>query len=1009
MRASGRAIVITLGALFLFVIIFGRGLARFYVDMLWYDGLGQSGVFWGAIRARVLLFTMFFVLFAAMAAGNLAIADKLAPSRFPLNAHPVVQRFHETFGRRLRVYRYVLAGVFAFLTAVPTTTQWQSWLLFRHSQSFGEPDPQFHADIGFYVFELPFLSFVLDWLFFAMILVLLLVVMTHVLNGGVMFASPIPTISQAARGHVAVLLAVLAALKAADYWIRRYETTNERRGFVQGATYAVVNALHPALLLLAFVAIVTAGLYLASLRTGSWRLPLVASAVWIVLAIVAGYIYPAAVQGLVVNANQRAREDEYIQRNILATRQAMGITDEHVTPQTVAFEALSEDSIEGDVGPLQNVRLLEPTQMRDRFRLDVEDSQAGLTINDLDVDRYPVDEVDEQMLIAARELNLDTIGNRGWQSRHLINTRGCGLVMAPASRVEPNGQPDYETVPLDRPELYFSPTLEGYAIAGTTETERTCGDGTPYSGTAGVEMSSLLRRAAFGLAFLDYNIVGSGAIDDESQMLWVRNIHDRLEKLAPFLSYDGDPYPVAIDGQVWWVTDAYTSTARYPYAEAVGGDVQLSESSGIPRDANYVRNSVKAVVNAYDGTVTLYVMEDVSGPDPIIAAWQEAFPDLFTSSADMPPELRSHLRYPEDLFRVQTSVYSKYQPQYENDPQGFLSREGAWSVAQAPAEEATDLATATETESQPQDDGGAPAEFADESATDRFVPYYTMFNTASGREFVLLRPFVPFSTNDELTELQAFMTASSDPETYGRLTVYEVEGTVRGPLSVAAEIGSAPDVAATITQQVAGDRSAEVSFGDLQLVPIGDGLLYVRPFYVARGQSAQRAVPRYEFITVWYNNDAAIGSTLGEALRELFPQLDLDIGERGGPGAVPEVSVDEGDSPATTDPGESPDDGGPSDDQSPITGTPTELLEEADRLLAEADEALRDGDLGTYQNLVDQAGTLIDLALSQLEGEVTDTTAAAAPGAESTVTTVTEPPATTEPATTSPATTDGST
>ena len=283
--------------------------------------------------------------------------------------------------------------MFAFLTAVPTTTQWQSWLLFRHSQSFGVADPQFHADIGFYVFELPFLSFVLDWLFFAMIIVLLLVVMTHVLNGGVMFASPIPTISQAARGHVAVLLAVLAALKAADYWIRRYETTNERRGFVQGATYAVVNALHPALLLLAFVAIVTAGLYLASLRTGSWRLPLVASAVWVVLAIAAGYIYPAAVQGLVVNANQRAREAEYIQRNIEATRQAMGITDEHVTPQTVAFEAL----VGGRASPATSFHCRtsacsNPTEMRDRFRLDVEDSQAGLTINDLDVDRYPVDE-----------------------------------------------------------------------------------------------------------------------------------------------------------------------------------------------------------------------------------------------------------------------------------------------------------------------------------------------------------------------------------------------------------------------------------------------------------------------------------------------------------------------------------------------------------------------------------------------------------------------------------------
>ena len=294
----------------------------------------------------------------------------------------------------------------------------------------------------------------------------------------------------------------------------------------------------------------------------------------------------------------------------------------------------------------------------------------------------------EQVLIAARELDLESAGNRSWQGRHLINTRGCGLVMAPASRVRSNGQPDYEDVEVDRPELYFSPALEGYAIVGTEETERSCGgaEDAPYEGGAGVRMSSFLRRAAFGLAFLDYNIVGSGAIDGDSQMLWVRNIHDRLEKLAPFLSFDGDPYPAVVSGRVVWLIDAYTSTARYPYAEAVGNDVRLTQETGIPRDANYVRNSVKAVVDAYDGSVTLYVVDDGDEPEPIIRAWMSAFPELFTPFDEMPPELREHVRYPEDLFRVQTNVYSKYQAIYESDPQAFFEREGAWSVAQAPAE-----------------------------------------------------------------------------------------------------------------------------------------------------------------------------------------------------------------------------------------------------------------------------------------------------------------------------------
>jgi len=376
----------------------------------------------------------------------------------------------------------------------------------------------------------------------------------------------------------------------------------------------------------------------------------------------------------------------------------------------------------------------------------------------------------------------------------------------------------------------------------------------------------------------------------------------------------------------------------------------------------------------------------------------------------MPEELREHLRYPEDLFRVQTSVYSKYQPQFEEDPQAFFEREDAWSVAQAPAEAQSDLDAAVQSQSQSPGEGGEPTEFAEDSANDRFEPYYTMFDGANGREFVLLRPFVPFSTNDERTELTAYMTASSDPSSYGQLRVYVIDGNVTGPVTAATEIGSSNDVATVRSQQTAGDQNAEVTYGDLQLVPIGGGLLYVRPFYVARAQSTQNAVPRYEFITVWYDGNAAIGRSLGEALRDLFPSLDLNVGERGGTGAEPEVNVDEGDGPQTTDPDLLPDEGGPGVEQ-PITGTPTELLEEADRLLAEADSALRADppDLGRYQDLVNRAGTLIDLALAQLDGESDDTTVPETTAAGATETSAAEPPTTTSPPTTSPPTTDGST
>ena len=932
--------------LFLLVVVFGRAVARFYVDYLWHDGLGRADVFWGVIRAKLTLFGFFFAIFAVLASVNLLVADRLSPSRFPANVHPYVERFHELFGHRLRLLRYAIAGVLAVMVALPTTSQWQSWLLFRNSRSFGLADEQFGADVGFYVFELPFLGFVLDWLFVAMVLVLMLTLLAHILNGGVVFAAPMPSVRPATKGHIAVLLAALAALKAADYWVSRYETTNERRGFVQGATYAVVNAQLPALMLLMLIALLTAGLYLATIRRASWRLPLIASGLWLVVLVAGGLVYPAMVQSLVVNPNQQAREAEYIRRNVEATREAMGINIDSVQVREESFDRLTVEDVQSDLEPLRNVRLLNPSEMLSRFRID-QGVEAGLSIEDLDVDRYEIDGKRQQVLISARELDLEGSPNQSWQGRHLINTRGCRLVMAPVGRVLESDRPDYQPVELVRPELYFSPSLSGYAVAGTEQSERACpgGETEEYVGTAGVQMSSFARRAAFALAFLDYNVLGSGAIDDDSQMLWVRNVRDRLAKLAPFLSYDGDPYPVVVEGRVLWVVDAYTTTSRYPYAQRIGGEVQLTNGSGLDRDSNYVRNSVKAVVDAYDGSVLFYVSDP---DDPIIQAWQGAFGNLFTPADQMPAELREHLRYPEDLFRVQTDVYSKYQL----DPEDFFEREGAWSVAQAPGINPRETSNTT-APTTPVDDQ-TPADLASESSTSRFIPYYTMFRNPSGEdfEFVLLRPFVPFSRADQRTELQAYMTASSDPETYGQLTAYVVNPLQDGPRTVSNQIDSEPSITQQVTLQTGGGN--DVRFGDLQLVPVADGLLWVRPFYAAVRQSADgssAAVTEYRFVIVSYNQRAVFGESLGEALGKLFPEFEGDLGDR--------VGVDEGEPEEGTEE--------PPPPEPPSTeSTPAELLAQADQLLVEADLALEARDLGEYQAKIEEAGALIDQALELL-------------------------------------------
>ena len=904
-------------------------------------------MFWGVIGTKALLFGMFFAAFAVIAGLNLAVADHLAPTHFPANVHPVVERFHEVFGRRLRLVRYAAAVLLGLMVALPTTSQWQSWLLYRNSQSFGRTDDQFGVDVGFYVFELPFLSFVLDWLFVAVTLVLLITVLTHVLNGGVLFASALPSIRSATKGHIAVLLAVLAALKGADYWLTRYELTNERRGFVQGATYAVVNAQIPALMLLLLVALLTAGLFLSVLKTGSFRLPLLASALWLVVLVVGGYLFPAAVQRLVVKPNQQSREAPYIARNVEATREAMGLAD--VSEVEVSFSSLDAEAVAGDADPLAAVRLLNPTEMLSRFRTD-EGQQAGLTIVDLDVDRYELDGQRRQVLLAARELDITNIPNTSWQGRHLINTRGCGLVMAPAGVVAGNDRPSYQNIDLARPELYFSPSLTDYAVAGTTENERTCGDNDPYEGTSGVAMSSFVRRAAFALAFLDYNVVGAGAIEDDSQMLWVRNVRDRLTKLAPFLHYDGDPYPVVSEGRVLWVTDAYTATSNYPYAQRVGDSVQLTQFSGIPRDANYLRNSVKAVVDAYDGSVTFYVVDE---NDPIINAWRSAFPDMFPSIDEMPAAVEEHLRYPEDLFRVQTDVYSKYRL----DPTVFFEREGAWSVAQAPSVDADGDATVVGPT--PVDPDAPVSELAADATTNRFVPYYTMFRpgtsqeerTAADEQFVLLRPMVLFSPNDVRTELAAYMTASSDVASYGQMTAYVLTGTqVDGPRTVANQIELNSDVARQISAQTAGGTGNRVRFGDLQLFPIGDGLLYVRPMYVAVQQTQGNFVTEYAAVTVSHEGRVAIGSSLAEALTGLFPGFEGDLGDRVGPSTDGEVDPP----PETGEPSAEVDD------------DPTTLLARAEQLLIEADEQLAAGDLGAYQARVDEAGALVARAYDLL-------------------------------------------
>ncbi len=938
----GRVLLIIAALVIIIGLVTARFLAGFYVDYLWYGSVHRTDVFWGMLGAKATLFAMFAGTFIVLAVLNLVIADRLAPTTFAANVHPVVERFHEFFGKRLRLFRFALAIAIGLLAALPSMGRWQDWLMFQNSKSFGINDPHFGNDVGFYLFKLPFVTFVIDWLFIAVLIVTVLVVFTHVLSGGIVFQPSRPKVRRATKAHVALLLAVLAVLKAADYWVTRYELTTASRGAVRGITYAVDNAQLPAVLLLAMIAVATAALFVSVLKTDRWRPAVIASALWAVVALIGGVIYPAAVQSLVVNPNQKDKEAKYIGYNIEATRHALGI--DNVTTQPIVFGDLTRSELQTNVAALQDVRLLKPVEsIRTRFQTD--EPRPGTKVTDVDPDRYLIDGVERQVIVGARELDLSQVGNKSWQGTHLINTHGCGLVVSPAGQIDSSRKPAYDDAiaGITRPELYFGTSMSGYAVLDTTVDETAC-DGqevAAYSGTGGVQLDSTLRRFAFALSEFDYNLLGSSAIDDGSRFVSVRSVADRVKKIAPFLSLDGDPYPVAVGGRILWVIDGYTTSNRYPYGENADLN-QLGDGSGLNHPFNYVRNSVKAVVDAYDGSIVLYAIEQPLS-DPVLQVWESAFPDLFTPFSEMPAELKAHLRYPEELFRIQTAAYSKYRLE---DPATFFDRKGAWSVALAAPEQSTSAVPSdgTTTSDTVAGDAGS-TQFAADSKSARFEPYYTMFHGAGDETatFQLFRPFQPFSTSDQYKNLVAYMTASSDPEHYGELVAYTVpDGSAQdGPYIVGSAMVSFPDVSKYITEN--NQQGSTVEFGDLQMLPVADGVIWFRPLYVESKSSGQ---PLINKMVVNYKGKVAMGDTFAKALVQLFPGFNATIGD-----VTTGTVTDPGD--GTTEP--APD------------ATAAELLAQADKLFDEAEAAVKEGDWATYGEKIKAGRLLVQQALDLLE------------------------------------------
>jgi uncharacterized membrane protein (UPF0182 family) len=982
-RTSGRGrVIFIVVALVLFLLITSlRGVAGFWTDYLWFESLELESVFTGILGAKIALGAIFTGVFFVLCFLSLTVADKVAPKFRPQGPEDeLLNRYHATVGRRAGLVRAGVSLVFGLVAGVGVSGEWQQWLLFRNGGDFGLQDQTFQTDVGFYVFKLPFYSTVVNWLFASGVIILIITVVAHYINGGIRLQSPLQRVTPAVKGHISVILALLALIKAADYWLQRYALTYSTRGTVDGALYTDVKAQLPAIYLLLIIALLSFGLFIYNIWRRGWVLPVIAVGLWALVAVVAGTAYPAFIQRFTVEPGESSKEAPYITHNIDATRAAMGLDRVDTQPfdysedRTEAIQAVNDNQ-----GTIRNIRLLDPSIVRPTFQ-SLQSQEAGYQFNELDVDRYQVLRPDgqgyeeTQVVIGTRDLDVGGIPQQSWEGRHLAYTHGYGVAVAPANATTEEGRPDFivENVPvdieppgavtetLDRPQLYYGENLPGYAITNTDRQEVDFAIGgqaqaTAYDGTGGVHLDSWLRTAAFAARFGDWNLLISDFVTPESRIVFQRDVNERVREIAPFLEFDADPYPVMNNGRIVYIFDAYTTTDRYPNAQRADTGNVASNSGLNGKRFNYVRNSVKGVVDAYDGTVTLYVVDPT---DPLAVAYQKAFPDLFRSVEDFPAELREHWRYPEDLFRVQTNMWGRY---HIDNPAEFYERTASWSVAQDPGQGTGGAGTTVQPQTQ-----AIPGQGIVRTRENRMDPYFMHLKLPGDDDvsFVSLRPYVPYSEDDTKRTLTAFMVASSEPDRYGQLTVYEMPpGTnIDGPSIVNSNILSNREVSAAITQL--NQQGSRVQLGNMLLLPINNSILYVRPFYVASENATQ--LPELRNVIVAFNQQVVMNRTLRGALEQLFPGVSPETFEAVGEG---DTTPEEEEDPNV--PGQPSEPGTPT---TPQDQTVASLLADAGRLLDEAEAKLREsGDLGAYQTAVKQAAALIAQAQQLQNGTTTGT------------------------------------
>ena len=904
-----------------------RAIATFFTNYLWFDSVDLNSVWIKILLTKSILVVATSLLAFAFIFINLRLAVRATPVMDifeSFESQDPLTRFREFFNERFLKYRlWGAIGLSLFLGA-GASQLWEQVLLFINQKSFGVADPVFQYDVSSYVFGLPLYRLFVSWGFQLVIFTSFIIILFFIATGALQLRQGrLPEVSSGAKAHLSVLLAFVALLKAFAYRLDAMELLYSPRGKVFGASYTDVVAHLPALNLLILISLFGAVLLLVNIKRRGWLLPATAISLWLAVSIIVGGVVPAAIQRFRVVPDELNKELPYVENHINYTRLAYGLD----SIEEKSFEAspnLTDNDISDNAQTVDNIRLWDPTVLAETYS-QLQEIRAYYALDEVDVDRYRINGELTQVMVSARELDQTNLPAVGWVNERLQYTHGYGVVFSPANNVASQGQPDFyvKGVPatttvseleVEQPRIYFGESAESveYVVVNSLQDEvdyplSTEGQSvayTNYSGDGGVGIGSFFRRLGFALRYSELNLLISNQLSDDSKLIMERNVVSRVKKAAPFLYTDNDPYLALIDGNLFWIIDMYTVSDKYPYAQPADTR-RINENSGLPMNFNYLRNSVKAVVNAYDGTMNFYVVDE---NDPLILSYKDIFPNLFTPKSSMSSELLDHIRYPEDLFTIQSDMYRDY---HMTDPRVFYADEDPWVI---PSDSSTTPRVAT-----------LRGEFT-EIGFKPMLPYYLLMSLPgeSDLSYLIFQPFNP----ENRPNMQSFLVADADPENYGQLIDFRLpKGEfVDGPSQVATRINQDPDISQIFT--LLDQQGSSVIKGNLFVVPINQSILYYQPIYL---QGEQNPLPEFKFVVVVFQDRIIMEESLSEALASVF----------GGDFATENVEDTEGESAL-------------------------ELLEKATKAFEKAQQELQNGNLGLYQNLVEQAQQYVDLALELL-------------------------------------------